>query len=160
MMGQRWIADAVAKTTVEFGMERRTFGSLYANFLEPFSLLHGPYDGFHQFLNLLVQASHVGVFLLWLLVDLHGLDAAVIFCGQRIEHKVRVFVDADQVAGFEGEVIHETDEWEEDSLASGGLDDSGLADSSGVEIDVGAFFGSFLFHVEVEKLDDVSDQVR
>lgn len=40
-------------------------------------------------------------------------------------------------------MIHEADEWEENGLAGGGLDDGGLADTGGVEVDVGALFGSF-----------------
>lgn len=39
-------------------------------------------------------------------------------------------------------MVNETDEREEDCLAGGRLDDCGLSSARGVEIDVGAFFGS------------------
>jgi hypothetical protein len=65
-----------------------TLRRLDANLLKAFSLLHGPDDSLYQLFNLLVQASDIGVLLRRLLVDLHGLHAAVILGGQRVQDKV------------------------------------------------------------------------
>lgn len=44
-------------------------------------------------------------------------------------------------------MVDETDEWEEDGLSGGGLDDCGFAYSGGVQVDVGAFFDGFRFDI-------------
>ena len=56
-------------------------------------------------------------------------------------------------------MIDEADEREEDGLAGGGLDDSGFADTCGIEVDVGAFFGCFGSDVEIEDFDDVANEI-
>ena len=56
-------------------------------------------------------------------------------------------------------MVDETDEWKEDGLTGRGFDDGRLANSGGIEIDIGTFFGRFFFDVEIEKLDDIADEV-
>lgn len=57
-------------------------------------------------------------------------------------------------------MVHETNERQVDSLASGSLDNRGLAHSSSVKIDVGSFLSGFGLDVQVQQLDDISDKVR
>ena len=125
------------------------FGGFDADLLEALGFFHRPHDRFDKLFDLLVQAAHVRVFLRRLFVDFHGFDARVVFCGEGVEDEVGVFVDADEVARVKGGVVDEADEWEEDGLAGGGFDYGGLAYSGSVEVDVGAFFGSFFFDIEV-----------
>jgi hypothetical protein len=56
-------------------------------------------------------------------------------------------------------VIHQSDEWEEDCLAGGGLDDGALADTGGVQINVGALFCGFGGDIEIEDLYYVANEV-
>lgn len=65
-----------------------TLGCLDANLLETIRLLHGPDNGLDQLLDLLGQATDVGVLLGRLLVDLHRLDSAVVLCGEGIEDEI------------------------------------------------------------------------
>lgn len=44
-------------------------------------------------------------------------------------------------------MVDETDQRQEDGLASGSLDDGGFADTGRVEVNVGTFLGSFGFDV-------------
>jgi hypothetical protein len=68
--------------------EIHTLGSLDSNLLETLSLLHGPDDSFDQLFNLLVQTTNVGVLFGGLLVNFHGLDSAVVLCGECIKNEV------------------------------------------------------------------------
>lgn len=56
-------------------------------------------------------------------------------------------------------MVDKTDEGQEDGLAGGGLDDGGLANTSGIEIDICAFFGSFGGNIQVENFNNVSYKV-
>lgn len=117
---------------------RLTLWRLDANLLEALGLLHGPHDGLDELLNLLVQPTDVAVLLSRLLVNLHGLDSAIVLCRESVEDQVRVLVDADQVAGLEGFGVDEADEGQEDGLSRRRLDHGRLADPCGIEVDVGA----------------------
>lgn len=57
-------------------------------------------------------------------------------------------------------MVDKADERKEYRLTGGCLDDGGFADTSGVEIDIGAFFRGFFFDVEIQELNDVTDEVR
>jgi hypothetical protein len=137
-----------------------TFGSLDANLLKPLRLFHGPYHSLDELFDLLVQASNIGVLLCRLLVDLHGLDSAIVFSGKSIQDKIRILVDTDEVAGLELFVIHESDERKEDGLTSRGLDDGGLAHAGGIQIYIGAFFRSFRLDIKIQQFHDVAHEVR
>jgi hypothetical protein len=126
-----------------------TLWRLDANLLESFGLLHRPDNSFNELLDLLVQTSNISVLLSWLLVDLHGLDTAVVLGGQGIENKIGVLVHTNQVTGLQLLVVDETDERQEDGLSCGGFDDGGLAYAGRVQVDVCAFFRSFGCDVEI-----------
>ena len=83
-----------------------TLGCFDADFLEPLGFLHGPYDGFHQLLNLLVQASNIRVLLCWLLIHFHGLHSAVILGRQCIEDEIGIFVHANEITRLELLVVY------------------------------------------------------
>jgi len=95
-----------------------TFGGLDSNLLEALGLLHGPDDSLDQLFNLLVQTTNVGVLFGRLLVDLHGLDSAVVLGGECVENEVRILVDANEVTRLELFVVDKTDQGQEDCLAS------------------------------------------
>lgn len=140
-------------------VHKPTLGSLDSDLLEALSLLHRPDNSLDQLFNLLVQTTHICVLFRGLLVDLHGLDSAVIFGGQSVKDQVRVLVDTDEVSRLELLVVHKADEGEEDGLSGGCLDNGGFADAGGVEIDVGAFFGGIFFDIKVKDFNNVADKV-
>jgi hypothetical protein len=96
--------------------EIHTFGSLNSNLLEALSLFHGPDNSFDQLFNLLIQTANVGVLFGGLLIDFHGLDSAVVLCGECVEDEVRILVDTDKIARLELFVVDKTDEGQEDGL--------------------------------------------
>lgn len=57
-------------------------------------------------------------------------------------------------------MIYQADERKKDGLASTGLDDGGLANAGGVEVDVRAFLSCLSCDVEVQYLYDIADKVR
>ena len=136
-----------------------TFGSLDSNLLEALGLLHGPDNSLYQLFDLLVQTTNVGVLFGGLLVHFHGLDSAVVLGGECVENEIRVLVDTDEITRLKLFVVDKTDQGEEDGLASRCLDDGRLAYACGIQIDVGSLFGSIFFDVQVEDLDNVSDEV-
>lgn len=136
-----------------------TLRCLDADLLEALSLFHWPHDCLHKLLNLFVQPAHVGVLLCRLLVHLHCLDSAVVLRGQCIEDEIRIFVHTNEVTRLELLVVDESDEWEEDRLSGGGLDDGALANTGGVQIDIGAFLRCLLLNIQVQNLHHVSDEV-
>ena len=54
-----------------------------------------------ELLDLLVQAADIRVILGGLLVNLHGLDAAVVLRGEHVEDEIRVLIDAHQIRGLQ-----------------------------------------------------------
>ena len=44
-------------------------------------------------------------------------------------------------------MVNSADEWEENGLSGGGLDNCGFAYSGGVEVDIGALFDGFSFDI-------------
>lgn len=56
-------------------------------------------------------------------------------------------------------MIDQADEGKEDGLSGRCLDDGRFADTGGVEIDVGTFFGSLFFDIEVKDLNNIADEV-
>ena len=62
---------------------------------------HGQHNRFNQLLNLLVAPANVAVVFRGLFVYFHGLDPGVEFSWQRFEHQVAVFVDTNQITGFD-----------------------------------------------------------
>ena len=65
-----------------------TLRCLDANLLESLRLLHRPYNSLDQLLNLLVQTTNICVLLRRLLIDLHGLDSAVVFRGKCVQNEI------------------------------------------------------------------------
>lgn len=70
------------------GLAVHTLGRLDADLLEPLRLLHGPYNGLDQLVNLLVEATDIRVLLGRLLINLHGLDPAVVLGRERVQHQI------------------------------------------------------------------------
>lgn len=56
-------------------------------------------------------------------------------------------------------MVDKTNQGQEDGLASRSFDDGRLSYACGIQIDVGALFGSIFFYIQIENLDDVSDKV-
>lgn len=137
----------------------RTLRGLDTDLLEPIGLLHWPNNSLHQLLDLLVKSTDIGVLLGGFLVDLHGLDSAVVLGGKGIEDQVRVLIHTNEISRLELVRIHQSYQREEDSLAGRGLDDGGLANARRIEIDVGTFFGGLGGGIKVQELDYVSDEV-
>jgi len=57
-------------------------------------------------------------------------------------------------------VVDKTDKGKEDGLAGRGLDDRRFSSASGVEVNVGAFFGCLCSDIKVKDFDNVTDKVR
>lgn len=119
-------------------VSKHTLWRLDANLLEPLRLLHGPDDGLDKLLDLLVETTNVRVLLCRLLIDLHGLDSAVVLGRKRVENEIGVLIDTNKIARLQGGGVDQTDQREEDGLSCRCLDDCGLAHAGGIQIDVGA----------------------
>lgn len=57
-------------------------------------------NGFSQFLDLFVQTTNISVLFARLLIDLHGLDSAVILVGEFLEENVSVLIHSYKLSRF------------------------------------------------------------
>lgn len=57
-------------------------------------------------------------------------------------------------------MVDKADKREEDGLTGGCLDDGGLANTGGIEVDVGTFLSSFSADIEIKDFDNVADEIR
>lgn len=57
-------------------------------------------------------------------------------------------------------MVYQPNKREVDGLTGRGFDDSRLADSRSVKVNVGSLFGSFSFDIQVQQLDNVPNKVR
>jgi hypothetical protein len=78
--------------SINFNQQRKleglTLWRLDADPLEPLRLLHGPYDGLDELVDLLIKTTHVAVLLGGLFVHLHCLDSAIILGRQGVQNKI------------------------------------------------------------------------
>jgi hypothetical protein len=136
-----------------------TFRSLNPNLLKPLRLLHRPHDSLHQLLNLLVQTPHIRILLGRLLIDLHSLNPAIILRRQRVKHQITILIHANQIPWLQLLMIHEPNKWQENSLPSTRLNHRALPNPRRIEIDIRAFLSSFLLHIQIQQLHNITNQV-
>ena len=89
-------------------MHEDSFGRLNPDLLEGVFVQNRQHDGLSELFDLLVESANIRVLGLGLLLEFHGLDAVVIFAGQRIQNEEGVLVDTDDVVGLESVDIDES----------------------------------------------------
>mmetsp|Transcript_9208 Transcript_9208/g.35846 ORF Transcript_9208/g.35846 Transcript_9208/m.35846 type:complete len:340 (-) Transcript_9208:62-1081(-) len=141
-------------------VKQDTLGRANAQRLELLRVGHGQDHRLGELLDLLVEAANVGVILCGLLVNLHGLDAAVVLRGEHVEDEIRVLIDAYQIRGLQLVSVDETDDGQEDGLPRRGLEHHGLALTFAVQIYVRAVVLLLVLGLEVQDLHHVPHQVR